>query len=99
MLTRIPLSRIPLVGLTPTYQRGSLAKVPRICVSNVRSLAPKIDEVSEFLLRHQIDLAFITETWLKESIDDSVVSISGYCVFRRDRKTDVSWGRLYLRKY
>ena len=86
------LSRIPLVGLTSTYQRGSLAKVPRICVSNVRSLAPKIDEVSEFLLRHQIDLAFITETWLKESIDDSVISISRYCVFRRDRKTDCHGG-------
>ena len=86
------LSRIPLVELTPTYQRGSLAKVPRICVSNVRSLAPKIDEVSEFLLRHQIDLAFITETWLKESIDDSVISISGYCVFRRDRETDCHGG-------
>ena len=72
------LSRIPLVGLTPTNQRGSPAKVPRIYVSNVRFLVPKIDEVSEFFLRHQIDLAFITETWLKESIDDRVISISGY---------------------
>ena len=35
---------------------------------------------------------FITETWLKESIDDSVLSISGYCVFRRDRKTDSHGG-------
>ena len=86
------LSRIPLIRLTHTYQRESLTKVPRICVSNVRSLAPKIDKVSEFLLRHQIDLAFITETWLKESIDDSVISIYGYCVFRRDRKTDCPGG-------
>ena len=31
------LSRIPLVGLTPTYHCGSPAKVPRIFVSNVRS--------------------------------------------------------------
>ena len=60
------LLRIPSVGLTPIYQRGSPAKVPRVCVSNVRSLAPKIDEVSEFFLRHQIDLGFITETWLKD---------------------------------
>ena len=73
-----------------------------MCIKR-KVLAPKIYEVSEFLLRHQIDLAFIllrhqidlafiTETWLKESIDDSVVSISGYCVFRRDRKTDCHAG-------
>ena len=73
-----------------------------MCIKR-KVLAPKIYEVSEFLLRHQIDLAFIllrhqidlafiTETWLKESIDDSVVSISGYCFFRRDRKTDCHAG-------
>ncbi len=30
---------------------------------------------SEFLSPYQIDLAFITESWLKESIDDSGISI------------------------
>ena len=55
----------------------------------MRSLAPKIDEASKFIAHNQIDLAFSTETWLKESIDDSVISIPGYTgFFCRDKKTD-----------
>ena len=37
------------------------------------SLAPKIVEVSEFILRYDVDLACITETWLKDRIADGVV--------------------------
>ena len=43
-------------------------KVPTIMLANVMSLAPKMDEVSEFILRHNTSLAFITETWLKNSL-------------------------------
>ena len=39
------------------------------------SLTPKIDEVREFIIRNEIDLALITETWLKESVSDTVVDI------------------------
>ena len=48
-------------------------KVPTIMLANVMSLAPKMDEVSEFILRHNTSLAFITETWLKDSVSDGVV--------------------------
>ncbi len=44
-------------------------------VSDVRSLAPKIDEVREFMMEKEINLSFLTETWLNDSITDSVVSI------------------------
>ena len=37
------------------------------------SLTPKIDEVREFIIRNEIDLALITETWLKESVSDTFV--------------------------
>jgi hypothetical protein len=47
---------------------------------NVRSLTPKIEEVQEFLNRNDITMAFITETWLKPTIMDSVISIPGYTV-------------------
>lgn len=50
------------------------------------SLAPKIVEVSEFILRNDVDLACITETWLKDRITDSVVHIPGYSIIRRDRE-------------
>ena len=43
-------------------------KVPTIMLANVMTLAPKMDEVSEFILRRNTNLAFITETWLKDSV-------------------------------
>jgi len=48
------------------------------------SLAPKIDEVQEFLLRSDISLGFITETWLKETIADSAVHIPGNTIIQKD---------------
>ena len=62
--------------------------VPKVMLTNVRSLVPKLDEVQEFLFRNDINFAFITETWLKESIAESIINIPGYTVFRRDRKND-----------
>ena len=61
-------------------------KVPTIMLANVMSLAPKMAEVSEFIPRHNTSLAFITETWLKDSVSDGVVQIPGFAVVRKDRK-------------
>ena len=66
----------------------STVKVPKFMLTNVRSLAPKMDEISYFMLHNHVDLAFITETWLGESIRDSIIHIPGYTVFRRDRIRD-----------
>ena len=66
--------------------------------SNVMSLAPKIDEVQEFLLSSDISLAFITETWLKETIADCAVRIPGYTKIRKDRMVNNHGGVcFYLR--
>ena len=51
------------------------------------SLVPKVLEVEEFLFRNDVDIAFKTETWLKDEISDSVVEIQGYKIVRRDRLT------------
>ena len=59
--------------------------VPKIMLSNTMSLVPKVDEVREFLLRNDIDVGFLTETWLKERISDSIVDIPGYNILRKDR--------------
>ena len=69
-----------------------------IMVSNVMSLAPKTCEVSEFVLRNKVSLAFITETWLKSFVSDSVIDIPGYSVLRRDRSSNGHGGTcLYLK--
>jgi hypothetical protein len=54
-------------------------------LSNVMSLAPKIDELRESITLRNIDLICITETWLQNHIHDNIVSVSGYNVERRDR--------------
>ena len=47
-------------------------------LSNVRSLLPKVDELDAILKLNHTSLAFITETWLNENIDDDAVQIPGY---------------------
>ena len=59
--------------------------VPKLMLVNVMSLVPKMDEVQEFIHRNKICLAFITETWLKESISEGVVNIPGFTIIRRDK--------------
>ena len=67
-------------------------------VANVMSLVPKIDEVQEFVLRNNINIAFISETWLKESVSNTVVDIPGYEIKRRDRVTNNHGGLcLYIK--
>ena len=67
----------------------------KIVVSNVMSLVPKMCEVSEFILRNQVNYAFITETWIRSSVVDSVIDIPGFSVLRRDRQSD-HHGRICL---
>ena len=59
--------------------------VPTIMLSNTMSLVPKLDEVQEFLSRNNIDIGFITETWLKDRVCDSIIDIPNYNIFRKDR--------------
>ncbi len=55
-------------------------------------MVPKIEEVQEFLNRNQISIPFVTETWLRPTITDSVVNIVGYSLMRRDRLSNSHGG-------
>ena len=59
--------------------------VPNIVLTNVMSLVPKMDELEHVIREYSADIAFITESWLKNSIPDEAIDIGGYRVFRRDR--------------
>jgi hypothetical protein len=61
-------------------------------MSNVMSLAPKIDEIRVSVAQHKPDLVFLTETWLKESIGDPVISLPNYNLTRRDRTQGIHGG-------
>lgn len=59
----------------------------------------KLDELTLFLNSNNVDIACITETWLKATIPNSAIHIDGYSVIRRDR-TDITGGGvcIYIRQ-
>ena len=72
--------------------------VPTLLLSNTMSLAPKIDEIAFTIQQKDIQVGFFTETWLKDSIADDPIAISGYQLFRLDRKNKQHGGVcLYVR--
>ena len=56
-------------------------------MANARSLEKKFDELTAQLLSTRMDIAVITESWFNDRIDDSVLTIPGYVLQRRDRPT------------
>ena len=78
--------------------KNSACFVPKIMVNNLMSLVPNILEVEEFINRSNVSLAFITETWSKSTVTDSVIDIPGYSVIRRDRSSEEHGGLcLYIK--
>ena len=75
-LIKIPIKHLP--GSQHTF-------VPSLMLSNVMSLVPKIDELREVILNSDVEIACITETWLRDHIDDNVVNVSGFRLVRLDR--------------
>ena len=49
------------------------------------SIIPKIDEIRSVVLDQKIDIAAFTETWLRDSIQDTIIDIPGYQIYRKDR--------------
>ena len=59
--------------------------VPSLLLTNVMSLAPKMDEIRVFLSDRGFDICCITEIWQRPAIDDNVVNIKNYTIIRKDR--------------
>ena len=70
--------RIKIDGL---QEDSSKEFVPNIILTNVMSLVPKMDELEHVIRECSADIAFITESWLKNSVPDEVIEIGGYKVF------------------
>lgn len=89
-LLNIQIVASPTIVNSEQQQRPSPLErsyfVPSLLLSNTMSLAPKIDEIAHSLISNKIDVAFFTETWLKDSIPDEAINIADYQLFRRDRK-------------
>lgn len=66
--------------------------LPSILYANVRSVIPKMDELSHLLKVKNIDIFMCSESWLNEKHTDSIISIEGYTVFREDRTHTIGGG-------
>lgn len=79
------LCYVKQVNQVQSKHTNNLFFVPSLGLSNVMSLAPKIDEVGVFLSEHNLDVFCVTETWLKDSISDNVINVNNYSIARKDR--------------
>ena len=60
-------------------------QLTNLLISNVCSLASKIDELSAVVSINQVDMVCITETWLSTTIPNTAISLSNFNLFRNDR--------------
>lgn len=64
--------------------------LPAILLSNVRSMLPKMDELSALLsssyMRNLAQVICLTESWLTSNISESQTELDGYHQFRNDRQ-------------
>lgn len=66
------------------------------CV-NARSLVPSIHDVKQIISQNDFDIFLICETWLKNSINNSVINISNYRLYRADRNCNGKGVCVYVR--
>ena len=52
----------------------------------------KLDKLKLNIAKQKPTFVFITETWLKDAIDSSIIDIQGYNLFRNDRKGRMGGG-------
>src|SRR5207244_3848434 len=56
-----------------------------ILYSNVRSIKNKLSELHFVMSETGADITVASETWLNDTILDSMIAPDGFCVFRKDR--------------
>ena len=59
---------------------------PKLLLSNVQSLWPKIDEFRLIMSTLLPDIACLTETWLTSDIDSDFIKVDGFHCARADRR-------------
>ena len=65
---------------------------------NVRSLLPKLHEVTLLATNTKATCICVTETWLDDSVPDSEIQIDNYCILRKDRNRRGGGVCVYIRK-
>ena len=80
--TTNPLTPPDHMQFNPTTQKSQTIlhpiNVPNMLISNIRSFAPKIDELCPIASSNHVDIICVTETWLSPSIPDNLVSLTKF---------------------
>ena len=88
--TQADFSNLHYIDQTNEQQLLLINKLP-IFTANVRSIKNKIGLLHNYIIDNNIDIAVITETWLRNNEVDSIwtdtcdLTISGYKIFARNR--------------
>lgn len=61
----------------------------KLVLWNSRGIRNKLIEFFDFLIRNNVDIALVSETWLKSNM---VMSHSEYCCYRKDRESAAGGG-------
>lgn len=61
---------------------------------NIRSIVSKTEQIEHLLTDSNLDYLCLTETWLTPSIPSSIMKVSGYTLYRRDRNKGKGGGVL-----
>ncbi len=61
--------------------------LPKLCLLNARSLLPKIDELRAMTEVANFDVIWISETWLSPAVENNLLNIQNYSLYRHDRTT------------
>ena len=57
----------------------------KICYLNAWSVVNKVNELETMIKIFSYDIIFVVETWLNSTIQNSLFSLAGYSIIRRDR--------------
>lgn len=58
-----------------------------VALLNTRSLVNKLNKFVSFVYSSNYSIICCTETWLSADIFDNEILPSGYCIYRKDRKS------------
>ena len=66
---------------------------------NARSLLPKVDELTGLIYTKPVDIVAVTESWLHNAIENRLLQLNDYNLFRKDRITGRGGGVcVYVKK-
>ncbi|KAF0289753.1 hypothetical protein FJT64_012004 [Amphibalanus amphitrite] len=91
-LTQPPRLSIRQTRQAEIREAAAVSSALRIGHLNVRSLTAHLDEINLLLQREQLDLLCLSESWLTEATDNSMLLVPGYAITRRDRGTKKAGG-------